>query len=163
MSEHQIRKTEGFPENAYREIKDGETYQPVMLPDRIYPEVNVWSVMMGLIMAVIFLAAAVYLGLKIGQVFEAAIPIAIPAVGISGIIGRMNALGENVIIQSIGASSGLIVAGAVFTLPARYILNLEAKFYQVFLASLLGGFLGILFLMLCGFMVWSTLKAKETD
>jgi putative OPT family oligopeptide transporter len=137
----------GLPENAYTELKEGEEYKPVMSPLREYPEVNFRSVSLGLLMAVLFSAAAAYLGLKIGQVFEAAIPIAIIAVGLSAVAKRKNALGENVIIQSIGASSGLIVAGAIFTLPALYILNLEAKFFQVFLASLLGGVLGILFLI----------------
>lgn len=136
-----------LPENAYRELKPGEQYIPVLSPLKVYPEVNLRSVLLGLLMAVIFSAAAAYLGLKIGQVFEAAIPIAIIAVGLSTLTKRKNALGENVIIQSIGASSGLIVAGAIFTLPALYILNLEAHFYQVFLSSLLGGFLGILLLI----------------
>lgn len=146
MAEHNKQLKE-LPENAYRELKEGEVYEPVMSPHKVYPEVNLYSVVMGLIMAVIFSAAAAYLGLKIGQVFEAAIPIAIIAVGFSTLLKKKNALGENVIIQSIGASSGLIVAGAIFTLPALYILNLEAHFYQVFLSSLLGGFLGILLLI----------------
>jgi len=146
MSEHK-QEIKGLPENAYSELKEGEEYKPIMSPDKTYPEVNVRSVVTGLIMAVIFSAAAAYLGLKIGQVFEAAIPIAIIAVGLSTATKRKNSLGENVIIQSIGASSGVIVAGAIFTLPALYILNLQAHFYQVFLSSLLGGFLGILFLI----------------
>ena len=137
----------GLPDNAYRELTPGEDYIPVLAPDRIYPEVNFRSISLGLLMAVIFSAAAAYLGLRIGQVFEAAIPIAIIAVGLSSITRRKNALGENVIIQSIGSSSGVIVAGAIFTLPALYILDLQAHFYQVFLSSLLGGFLGILFLI----------------
>ncbi len=141
------QQIKGLPENAYRELKEGEEYIPVMAPDKIYPEVNFRSVSLGLLMAVVFSAAAAYLGLKIGQVFEAAIPIAIIAIGISAATKRKNALGENIIIQSIGASSGVIVAGAIFTLPALYILGLEAHFYQVFLSSLLGGFLGILFLI----------------
>lgn len=137
----------GLPENAYRELNAGEEYHPIMIPTKIYPEVNLWSVAWGLFMAALFSAAAAYLGLKIGQVFEAAIPIAIMAVGLSTVFKRKGALGENVIIQSIGASSGVIVAGAIFTIPALYILNLDAQFYQVFLASLFGGFLGILFLI----------------
>lgn len=146
MDEHKA-EIKGLPENAYSELKPGEEYKPVMSLQKVYPEVNLRSVLLGLLMAVIFSAAAAYLGLKIGQVFEAAIPIAIIAVGLSAASKRKNALGENVIIQSIGASSGVIVAGAIFTLPALYILNLEAHFYQVFLSSLLGGFLGILFLI----------------
>ncbi len=137
----------GLPSNAYTELKTGEEYVPIMLPDKEYPEVSIWSVLWGLLMAMLFSAAAAYLGLKIGQVFEAAIPIAIIAVGLSTVTKRSKALGENVIIQSIGATSGTIVAGAIFTIPALYILNLEVQFYQVFLASLLGGFLGILFLV----------------
>lgn len=148
MSHHaEQEKIKGLPDNAYRELNPGEEYQPVMSPQKIIPEISTYSVTWGLIMAVVFSAAAAYLGLKIGQVFEAAIPIAIIAIGLSSLTKRKNALGENVIIQSIGASSGVIVAGAIFTLPALYILNLEAEFYQVFISSLLGGVLGILFLI----------------
>ena len=146
-------KLTGVPENAFRELKPGEVYNPLMSPDRKYPEVNLWSVLWGIAMAVLFSAAAAYLGLKVGQVFEAAIPIALIAVGVSGAAKRKNALGENVIIQSIGASSGVIVAGAIFTLPALYILQesypqeITVTFAQVFISSLLGGVLGILFLI----------------
>lgn len=147
MSEHEITKIPGLPDNAYTELKPGEEYVPIMSPQKEYPEINVWSVTWGLIMAAIFSGAAAYLGLRIGQVFEAAIPIAILAVGLSNLAKRNKALGENVIIQSIGATSGTIVAGAIFTIPALFILNLEAQFYQIFLASLLGGFLGILLLI----------------
>jgi len=144
--EHQT-SVKGLPENAYNELKEGEVYSPIMDPQKVYPEVTPWSVFWGLVMAALFSAAAAYLGLKIGQVFEAAIPIAIIAVGLSAVTKRKNALGENVIIQSIGASSGVIVAGAIFTIPALYILNLNADFYKIFLASLFGGILGILFLI----------------
>lgn len=149
MSEHEVKTIGGLPENAYTELKPGEEYVPVMSPYKEYPEVNFRSVIWGLVMAVLFSAAAAYLGLRIGQVFEAAIPIAIIAVGLSAATKRKNSLGENVIIQSIGATSGTIVAGAIFTLPALYILGLDkdVHFYQIFLASLLGGFLGILFLV----------------
>ena len=150
MSEN--NKNVGLPENAFRELKPGEQYEPLMSPDREYPEVNAWSVSWGICMAILFSAAAAYLGLKVGQVFEAAIPIAIIAVGVSGAAKRKNSLGENVIIQSIGASSGVIVAGAIFTLPAIYILQkdfpeISVSFMQVFVSSLLGGVLGILFLI----------------
>lgn len=147
MSEQEAGPIKGLPENAYTELKEGEEYKPIMSPNKVYAEVNFRSVFMGLLMSIIFSAAAAYLGLKIGQVFEAAIPIAIIAVGASSISKRKNALGENVIIQSIGSSSGVIVAGAIFTLPALYILKLEVQFYQIFLASLFGGCLGILFLI----------------
>ena len=145
-------KKTGLPENAFRPLKDGEQYEPVMSPKKNYPEVNLWSVLWGIGMAILFSAAAAYLGLKVGQVFEAAIPIAILAVGISGAAKRKNALGENVISQSIGACSGVIVAGAIFTLPALYILQskypeMTVNFLQVFISSLLGGVLGILFLI----------------
>ena len=142
-----------LPDNAFRELREGEEYEPVMSPDRQYPEVNAWSVTWGFVMAVLFSAAAAYLGLKVGQVFEAAIPIAIIAVGVSTAAKRKKGLGENVIIQSIGACSGAVVAGAIFTLPAIYILQakygdaMSASFLKVFFASLLGGILGILFLI----------------
>ncbi len=139
-----------LPENAFRELAADEKYRPLMHPARNYPEVTTYSVTLGLVLCVIFSAAAAYLGLKVGQVFEAAIPIAIIAVGLSGALGKKNALGQNVIIQSIGACSGVIVAGAIFTLPALYILQakypeITVSFFQIFLSSLLGGVLGILF------------------
>ncbi len=137
-------------ENAFRELKPGEEYVPPMRPGQEYPEVTPYSVTMGLVMAIVFSAAAAYLGLKVGQVFEAAIPIAIIAAGVAGVTHRKNSLGENVIIQSIGAASGIVVAGAIFTLPALYILQakypeITVNFLEVFLSSLLGGLLGILF------------------
>ena len=142
-----------LPENAFRELKEGEEYEPLMSPRGQYPEVNTWSVTWGVLMAMLFSAAAAYLGLKVGHVFEASIPIAIIAVGVSTAAKRSKALGENVIIQSIGACSGAVVAGAIFTLPAIYILQakygteMSASFLQVFMASALGGILGILFLI----------------
>lgn len=150
--EENKKATTKLPENAFRELKEGEKYHPLMSADKNYAEVNLWSVLWGIAMAILFSAAAAYLGLKVGQVFEAAIPIAIIAVGVSSAAKRKNALGENVIIQSIGASSGVIVAGAIFTLPALYILQdkypeMTVTFMQVFLSSLLGGILGILLLI----------------
>ena len=141
-----------LPDNAFTELKEGEEYKPIMSPNATYPEVNFWTVAWGIVMAVVFSAAAAYLGLKVGQVFEAAIPIAIIAVGVSTAAKRKNPLGENVIIQSIGACSGVIVAGAIFTLPAIYILqakypDMSVSFVKVFFSSLLGGILGILFLI----------------
>lgn len=136
-----------LPENAFRELKEGEEYSPVMTPQKSYREVTPWSVTWGLLMAVLFSAAAAYLGLKVGQVFEAAIPIAIIAIGLSSATKRKNALGENVIIQSIGACSGAVVAGGIFVMPAIYMLDLEADFLKIFIAAALGGILGILFLI----------------
>ena len=136
-----------LPENAFRELKEGEEYQPVMSPNKVYPEVSTWSVTWGLVMVVLFSAAAAYLGLKVGQVFEAAIPIANIAIGMSSATKRKNALGENVIIQSIGACSGAVVAGGIFVMPAIYMLELQADFFQIFIAAALGGILGILFLI----------------
>lgn len=139
------RKT--LPQNAYRPLERGEQYIPFVPPTERPPEASGRAIAWGLLMAAVFTAAAAYLGLKIGQVFEAAIPIAILAVGLAGLYARRNTVLENVIIQSIGAASGVIVAGAIFTIPALYILNLNANFFQIFLASLFGGFLGILFLI----------------
>lgn len=143
-----------LPDNAFRELKEGEEYVPLMKPEEKHREVTAWSVTWGIIMAIVFSAATAYLGLKVGQVFEAAIPITIIAVGLSSATHRKNPLGENVIIQSIGACSGMIVAGAIFTLPALYILQstpglegITVDFLQVFLASALGGILGVLFLI----------------
>ncbi len=146
------KKPAGLPPNAFRELEPGEEYKPLMSATEKPREATLWSVTWGVLMAILFSAAAAYLGLKVGQVFEAAIPIAIIAVGLSSSTKRKNALGENVIIQSIGASSGVIVAGAIFTLPALYILqakypDMTVNFMQVFMSSLLGGILGILFLI----------------
>ena len=152
MKKEDEEKVSGLPENAYRELKEGEVYKPILSPNKQYREVTPWSVFWGLVMAVLFSAAAAFLGLKVGQVFEAAIPIAIIAVGLSSGFKRKNALGENVIIQSIGANSGVIVAGAIFTLPSLYILQdkypeITINFFEVFMSSLLGGILGILLLI----------------
>jgi putative OPT family oligopeptide transporter len=145
-----------LPDNAYTELKEGEAYKPILMSNKKYPEINGWTVTWGILMAIIFSAATAYSGLRFGQVFEAAIPIAIIAVGISTLARRKSPLSENVIIQSIGASSGVIVAGAIFTLPAIYIIKetdpvlgaeIQVNFFQIFLASLFGGFLGILFLI----------------
>lgn len=146
------KETIQLPDNAFRDLKQGEEYEPIMSPRKDYPEVNAWSVTWGVVMAMLFSAAAAYLGLKVGQVFEAAIPIAIIAVGVSTAAKRNKALGENVIIQSIGACSGAVVAGAIFTLPAIYILQakypeVSASFLKIFISSLLGGVIGVLFLI----------------
>ena len=136
-----------LPENAQRELNPGEEYQPLLEAGKKWAEVTPYSVAIGLLMVIIFSAAAAYLGLRVGQVFEAAIPIAIIAVGLTSALGKKEGLGQNVIIQSIGGCSGAVVAGAIFTLPAIYILGVEVNFMQMFLSSLLGGILGILFLI----------------
>ncbi len=145
-------KQNGLPENAFRELRKGEQYEPLMQVNGKYKEITIWSILWGVLMAIIFSAASAYLGLKVGQVFEAAIPIAIIAIGVTNATHRKGALGENVMIQSIGACSGMIVAGAIFTLPALYILKekypeITVNFIEVFIASVLGGILGILFLI----------------
>ena len=140
-------KNLSLPENAHRELKPGESYRPLLSPNEKPLEVTPYSVTVGLLMTILFSAAAAYLGLKVGQVFEAAIPIAIIAVGMTSALKKQGGLGQNVIIQSIGACSGVVVAGAIFTLPAIYILGLDVNFWQMFLSSMLGGFLGILFLI----------------
>lgn len=147
MSNNHTETSIHLPENSHRELRPGEVYRPVLQPEYKFPEITAYSVVLGILMAVVFSAAAAYSGLKIGQVMEAAIPISIIAVGVAAASRKRKALGQNVILQSIGASSGVIVAGAVFTIPALYILKLEASFFQIFFASLLGGFLGILFLI----------------
>ncbi len=144
MDEERINS---LPENAQRELKPGEEYKPLLDAGRNWSEVTPYSVAIGLLMVIIFSAAAAYLGLRVGQVFEAAIPIAIIAVGLTSALGKKDGLGQNVIIQSIGGCSGAVVAGAIFTLPAIYILGVEVNFMQMFLSSLLGGVLGILFLI----------------
>ena len=141
------KKPLSLPENAQRPLKEGEEYKPLLSPQKNYAEVTPYSVTVGVLMAILFSAAAAYLGLKVGQVFEAAIPIAIIAVGMTTALRKKDGLAQNVIIQSIGGCSGSVVAGAIFTLPAIYILGIEVNFFQMVLSSLLGGVLGILFLI----------------
>ena len=141
------RKPLSLPENAQRPLKEGEEYKPLLSPQKNYAEVTPYSVTVGVLMAILFSAAAAYLGLKVGQVFEAAIPIAIIAVGMTSALRKKDGLAQNVIIQSIGGCSGSVVAGAIFTLPAIYILGIEVNYWQMVLSSLLGGILGILFLI----------------
>ena len=136
-----------LPENAQRELAPGEEYKPILPAGKKYAEITPYSVITGIAMVILFSAAAAYLGLKVGQVFEAAIPIAIIGVGLTAALRKNDRLGQNVIIQSIGGCSGAVVAGAIFTLPAVYILGLDIDYMQMVLSSLLGGFLGILFLI----------------
>ncbi|MEI6613472.1 MAG: oligopeptide transporter, OPT family [Chrysiogenales bacterium] len=147
----QNQEVKGMPEGAFDVLPAGKEYAPYISAETVIPEVTSRSIVLGLVMAVVFSAAAAFLGLKIGQVFEAAIPIAIIAVGVSPLFKRKNTILENVIIQSIGAASGLIVAGAIFTLPALFILGLDKKIgfdlFKIFMVSFLGGTLGILFLI----------------
>src|SRR5512136_410480 len=136
-----------LPENAYRALKPGESYSPLVPAGARLPEFTAPSVGVGLLMSALFSAAAAFLGLKAGQVFEAAIPIAIIGVGIGVVLPRRSTLLENVIIQSVGAASGLVVAGSIFTLPALFILGLDVNLIKLFLVALLGGVLGVLFLV----------------
>ena len=147
QSSMEEKKQIALPENAQRELQPGEQYTPILDPGKKYAEATPYSVFVGILMVILFSAAAAYLGLKVGQVFEAAIPIAIIAVGLTGALGLKQGLSQNVIIQSIGGCSGAVVAGAIFTLPAIYILGVEVSFWQMALSSLLGGVLGILFLI----------------
>ncbi|MFI5166616.1 MAG: OPT family oligopeptide transporter [Thermoanaerobaculales bacterium] len=136
-----------LPENAYRKLNPGEKYQPPVPAHEAIPEWTTRSVVMGLIMAAVFSAAAAFLGFKVGQVFEAAIPIAILAVGLGVTFRRRSTLLENVIIQSIGAASGLIVAGSIFTVPGLFILGLPVDLFKLFLVAVFGGALGVLLLI----------------
>ena len=136
-----------LPENAYRPLKPGETYSPIVPADKPVAEFTPRSLVLGLVMAAVFSAAAAFLGLKVGQVFEAAIPISILAVGLGYAFRRRSTILENVIIQSVGAASGLVVAGSIFTLPALFILELDVNLLKLFVVALLGGTLGILFLV----------------
>ncbi|MBN1781455.1 oligopeptide transporter, OPT family [bacterium] len=147
MSSHQSQEIKGLPSNAYTPLKKGETYVPYVPADKSMHEITARSVIIGVVMAIVFSFAACYLGLVAGQVFEAAIPIAILAVGLASRFTRRSTILENVIIQSIGSASGVVVAGAIFTLPALYILGLKANLLHTFIACTLGGTLGVLFLI----------------
>ena len=136
-----------LPQNAFRELEPGESYTPVVPADDPRPEVSARSVTIGVIMVVIFTFAAAYIGLKTGNVIETSIPIAILAVFLGTLFARRNSLLENVIIQSIGQAAGVVVAGAIFTIPALYILDLQPSFLQIFLSCLVGGYLGVVLLI----------------
>ena len=148
-----------LPENAYRELKPGETYHPMVPAQARLPEVTTRSIIIGLLMNVLFSAAATFVALKVGQGIETAIPISIVAIGISGVLvtmaARRSSLIENVNILAIGTTSGIVAGGTVFTMPAIYILKLHDKlamggftlFLQIFLVPFLGAVLGVLFLV----------------
>jgi putative OPT family oligopeptide transporter len=141
------QRRETLPPEAYRQLAPGEKYRPLVPPEKIIPEVTTRSVLWGLVMALFFTFSMAYLGLKVGTVPEAAIPIAILAVGLGYTYSRKNTILENVIIQSIGAASGALVAGAIFTIPALFIIGLPINIFKIFLSTFLGGCLGILFLI----------------
>ena len=136
-----------LPENAFRELKPGEEYIPVVGDEKGVKEVTIRSVIFGSLMSVLFSAAAAYIALKLGQGIETAIPIAILAIGLGSLAKRKNGLIENVNILAIGATSGIIVGGSVFVMPAIYILGLEGNFLKIFLMPFLGAALGVLFLI----------------
>lgn len=141
--------SKGLPSNAFTALKEGEKYAPYVPASKVISEVTTRSVTWGVIMAILFSFGAAYLGLKIGQVFEAAIPIAILAIGLSQFYARKNTISENVIIQSIGSASGVVVAGGIFVIPAFYILRLQDQIslLHTFLAAFIGSSIGILFLI----------------
>jgi len=136
-----------LPAEAYRELKEGEAYHPIVPASESPLEITIRSVVIGVIMAMVFSLASAYLALKTGQGMEAAIPIAIIAIGIANVFARKSTILENVIIQSIGAASSAVVAGAVFTIPALYMLDIEVTFWHIFLTAFFGGCLGVLFLI----------------
>ncbi len=136
-----------LPETAYKELPPGKTYTPFVPAKKIIAEADLRSILWGLGMSLFFTFSIAYLGLKVGTVPEAAIPIAILAVGLGYLFKRRSTILENVILQSIGSASGAIVAGAIFTIPALYILGLPADILKIFLSTFLGGCLGIFFLI----------------
>ena len=139
--------TSSLPENAYRQLNSGESYRPVVPPDARLPELTARSILWGLFLCLIFTVAAAYSGLKVGQVMESAIPISILAIGLARVYARRSSLLENVIITGIGGVAGSVVAGAVFTIPALYILKLSPHPVQTIFICLAGGCLGVLFLI----------------
>ena len=148
------QKSDNFlPENAYTELKPGEEYTPIISSETGVPEITRRSIVFGLLMIVIFSAAASYIALKLGQGIETAIPIGILAVGFSAIARRKSSLIENVNILAIGATSGIVVGGSVFVMPAIFMLGLDkgvsplSTFLQIFLVPFLGAVLGVLFLI----------------
>jgi putative OPT family oligopeptide transporter len=140
-------ESKSLPENAYQPLQPGESYTPVVHAKSKLPELTLRSIFWGVVFCVIFSVASAYSGLKVGQGMEAAIPISILAIGLARIFKRRTSLLENVIITGIGAASGSVVAGAIFTLPALYILHLDPHPVQTIFICLAGGCLGVLFLI----------------
>src|SRR5262245_62963560 len=139
--------TRSLPANAYKALAPGEPYRPVVPPGASLPEATSRSVWWGVLLCVVFTVASAYSGLKVGQVMEAAIPISILAIGLARTYARRSTLLENVIVTGIGGVSGSVVAGAIFTLPALYILKLDPHPVQTIFICLAGGCLGVLFLL----------------
>src|SRR6201997_3076688 len=139
--------TRSLPENAYKTLPAGQAYKPVVPAKAHLPEATGRSVVWGLFLCVIFTVASAYSGLKVGQVLEAAIPISILAIGLARLFPRRSSVLENVIITGIGGLAGSIVAGAVFTIPALYILKLDPHPVQTIFICVAGGCLGGLFLI----------------
>ena len=139
--------TKSLSENAYQPLKPGESYQPIVPAEAKVPELTPRSILWGVVFCAIFTVASAYSGLKVGQVMEAAIPISILTIGLARIYRRRSSLLENVIITGIGGAAGGVVAGAIFTLPALYILHLDPHPVQTIFICLAGGCLGVLFLI----------------
>jgi putative OPT family oligopeptide transporter len=139
--------TKELPANAYTPLPPGTAYQPAVPASAVLPELTGRSVGWGIFLCVIFTIASAYSGLKVGQVMEAAIPISILAIGLARMYPRRSSVLENVIITGIGGLAGSVVAGAIFTLPALYILKLDPHPAQTIFICLAGGCLGVFFLI----------------
>jgi putative OPT family oligopeptide transporter len=139
--------TKSLPLNAYQPLEKNEVYCPLVPAEVQQPELTARSIWWGVFLCVIFSVAAAYSGLKVGQVMESAIPISILAIGLARTYKRRSSLLENVIITGIGGVAGSVVAGAIFTLPALYILQLNPHPVQTIFVGLAGGCLGVLFLI----------------
>src|SRR3954465_1359772 len=140
-------ETKSLPENAYKPLEPGEVYAPMVPAGAKVPEATARSIGWGVFLCVIFTVASAYSGLKVGQVMEAAIPISILTIGLARVFNRRSSVLENVIVTGIGGVSGSVVAGAIFTLPALYILQLSPHPVQTIFVGLAGGCLGVLFLI----------------
>lgn len=148
-----------LPENAYRELKPGESYEPMVPAAAVVPEVTMRSIIFGIVMNIVFSMAATYLALKVGQGIETAIPISILSVGLSGFLLKMgrraSSLLEHVNILAISTTSGIVAGGTVFTMPAIYVLKLNEQlnmsrttlFFEILLVPLFGAILGAIFLV----------------
>src|SRR4249920_3044915 len=140
-------ETKSLPENAYQPMADGETYLPIVPADAAPPELTPRSILWGITFCVIFTVASAYSGLKVGQVMESAIPISILVIGLARMYRRRSSLLENVIVTGIGGLAGSVVAGAIFTVPALYILKLDPHPVETIFICVAGGSLGVLFLI----------------
>jgi putative OPT family oligopeptide transporter len=121
-------------------------FQPFVSPDESRPEFTLRAILLGSLFGIIFGAVTVYVGLRAGLTVAASIPIAVLSISILRVLGRASIL-ENNIVQTTGNAGQSIAAGVIFTLPALVFLGFDLEYSRIFLLALIGGWLGVLFMI----------------